>query len=120
MQHTRIGEEPTNFVESTSVSEENRHLQCVLCVTDHGGFQGLCDADCVRLMIVGCGCRLREQGLKLCLACLSYDFIGTSSDESTEVPPLGPMLSSPPSNACEDVCGVNVQGYLAPKKQPPP
>mmetsp|Transcript_32224 Transcript_32224/g.76547 ORF Transcript_32224/g.76547 Transcript_32224/m.76547 type:complete len:1079 (+) Transcript_32224:189-3425(+) len=28
--------------------------------------------------------KLREQGLKLCLACLSYDFIGTLSDESTE------------------------------------
>ena len=28
--------------------------------------------------------RLREQSLKLTLACLSYDFIGTSVDESTE------------------------------------
>ena len=57
-------------------------------MTDHGGFQGVCDAGGIRLMIAGRGCRLREQGLKLCLACLSYDFIGTSSDESTEVLPL--------------------------------
>ena len=28
--------------------------------------------------------KLREQCLKLCLACLSYDFFGTSSDETTE------------------------------------
>jgi len=28
--------------------------------------------------------KIREQSLKLCLGCLSYDFIGTSSDESTE------------------------------------
>ncbi len=28
--------------------------------------------------------RLREQCLKLALGCLSYDFIGTSVDESTE------------------------------------
>ena len=28
--------------------------------------------------------KLREQCLKLTLACLSYDFFGTSSDETTE------------------------------------
>ncbi len=28
--------------------------------------------------------KMREQCLKLTLACLSYDFFGTSSDETTE------------------------------------
>jgi hypothetical protein len=49
--------------------------------------------------------RLREQALKLTLGCLSYDFIGTSIDESSEdvgtvqarpPPPLPPSLLLPP------------------------
>lgn len=34
--------------------------------------------------ICGQDAKMREQCLKLTLACLSYDFFGTSSDETTE------------------------------------
>ncbi len=38
--------------------------------------------------------RLREQALKLTLGCLSYDFIGTSIDESSE--DVGTVQARPP------------------------
>eukprot|EP00961_Rhodomonas_salina_P153869 2072476-Rhodomonas_salina.3 len=51
---------------------------------------------------VACVCRgseqdvkLREQALKLCNCCLSYDFIGTSNDESTEDVGTVQVLSAP-------------------------